>query len=129
MDSHKILSHIPFLSNSEQAFVSLDDLEQSCPYSRGEIERCVRSNPYVVEDDEQHFYRISSQEYCSITMQIINNCLINGISFSSFSLDDVITACSSIPAFLIVCVLLERKNERTKERKNERTKVWHVLTI
>lgn len=113
MDSHKVLSHIPYLTESSQQHVSIENLEQCCTYARSEIERCIRSNIYVVEDLDHHFYRISSQEYCSITMQIINNCLISGITLLSFTLEEVITSCSSIPSFLVVGVVrsgLTRRN-------------------
>ena len=125
MDSHKVLSHIPYLTDSSQQQVSLEDLEQRCTYARNEIERCIRSNIYVVEDLNHHFYRISSQEYCSITMQIINNCIISGISLLSFTLEEVITSCSSIPSFLVVGVVGNGLARRSTSRPN----CWTMETV
>ena len=82
--------------------MDLSLLESRCMYSRSEIERCVRSNPYVVVDEEQNLFRLTSREYYSTVMELINNCILSGLSLSSFMLDNVLRACPNIQPFVVV---------------------------
>ena len=71
-------------------------------YSRSEIENYVRSNPYVVIDEEQHLFRLTNKDYSSLIMELINKCILSGISMSSFMLKQVLEACPTIQPFVVV---------------------------
>ena len=100
VDAHKILSHIPVLGDGSSSFVDLSELESRCMYSRSEIENYVRSNPYVVIDEEQHLFRLTNKDYSSLIMELINKCILSGISMSSFMLKQVLEACPTIQPFV-----------------------------
>lgn len=90
------------LGDGSSSVVDLTELESCCMYSRCEIENYVRSNPYVVIDDEQHLFRLTNKEFSSMIMELINHCILSGISLSSFTLKQVLEACPSIQPFVVV---------------------------
>ena len=102
LDVHRILSHIPDLSDTTAPPVDTDVLARCCTYSRGEIERCIQSCPYVVVDSENHFFQLANKEYYSLMMDLINKCILSGITLSSFTLDSVVHVCDQVQPFITV---------------------------
>ena len=102
LDVHRVLSHIPDLADTTASPGDLDVLTQCCTYARGEIERCIQSCPYVVVDLENHYHQLENREYYSLMMDMINKCILSGITLSSFTLDQVVSVCDQIHPFITV---------------------------
>ena len=112
VDINKILSHIPSLDVRETDHddqITLRDLESRCLFSFGEIQKVVQDYPYIVQDENGHLYKVTSQFYYQHLVDFVQHCILKSINLHHFSLEEVLRVDMGIhPLFikhLVGCLL------------------------
>ena len=62
----------------------------------------VHDYPYIVQDENNHLYKITSKEYYAQFIEFIQQCLLHSINLLHFTLQDILSTETNIHPLFIV---------------------------